>query len=768
MSDLPRHAETQPRGRQEPFARLGHLVYRRRRAVLAIAGAFLVFAAAWGTGVFGSLISSGFETPGSESAKALSRAEDTVGRDGADVVVLYRDGGRTVDSSRFRDDVRTHLADLPTSLVASTTTWWSSGGKAGALVSRDRTQTYAVLHLVGNDDDALMDTYKALEPRLRDAPAGLTVRLGGDEAVSSDITSQVSADIGRAESLSLPIVMVLLVLVFGGLTAAGLPLAIGGLAILGSFTMLRLVTLFTDVSIFSINIVTMLGLGLAIDYALFVVSRFREELGGGATTEQALVRTMSTAGRTVAFSGVTVAISLASLLLFPQVFLRSMGFGGMAAVLVAMVGALTVLPAVLAVLGHRVDSLRVGVPKRLRRTARRTPPPPADGAGVDGQTLAADGAWARLAHSVMRRPVVYVAVIVPVLLLAGSPFLRVEFGGVDHRALPAGTQSRVVSETLIADFPGGGTSTIDPVVTYASGTVDDASLGAYVQRLRGLPGVRGVDVTGAKDGTAVLSVRYRFEGISSQARDLVGQIRDVPAPSGADVLVGGRAADLRDLLTSLSGTLPWMGLFVVGVTLLLLFLAFGSVVLPVKAVVMNVLSLSASFGALVWIFQDGHLSGLLGFDSTGAIEATQPILMLAMAFGLSMDYEVFLLSRIREQWDHTGDNRLAVANGLQRSGKIITSAALLLVVVIGSFATSGIVFIKMIGVGMIIAIFVDAAIVRTLLVPATMRLLGRWNWWAPAPLVRFWTRHGIRESDHVPALIDLPEPHPAGDRSSLV
>jgi RND superfamily putative drug exporter len=724
------------------FERWGHLAYRRRRWVLVAAAAFLAVAASWGTGVFGQMTSSGFEDPGSESARALDRIESTVGRTGADVVVLYRYGGRTVDDPAFRAAVEEHLAGLPDGPVTSAATYWSGGPGADALVSADRRATFAAVGLAGTGDDEINDTYEALQPALRDAPAGLDVRLGGGAALSSDITTQVSEDIARAEKLSLPVVLVLLVLVFGGLVAASLPLAIGGLAILGAFLMLRLLTLVTDVSVFSINIVTMLGLGLAIDYALFVVSRFREERRmPGATTEAALVRTMTTAGRTVAFSGVTVAIALASLLLFPQVFLRSMGFGGMAAVLVAMLGALTVLPALLAVLGHRVDALRVPlhrlVPRRLRS---------------GGTDRGNHGAWSRLAHSVMRRPVVYVAVIVPVLLLAGVPFLSVEFGGVDHRALPAGVESRVVSERLVDEFPGGDVTTIDAAVTFGSGTVDRSALDAYASRVGDLDGVTAASVTGAGDGTAVLSVEYGTDGIGSEARDLVGAVRDVPPPEGAEVLVGGRAAELRDLLASLGSTLPWMGLFVLGVTLVLLFLAFGSVVLPVKAVAMNVLSLSASFGALVWIFQDGHLSGLLGFASTGTIEATQPILMLALAFGLSMDYEVFLLSRVREQWDRTGDNAVAVATGLQRTGRIITSAAVLLVVVIGAFATSGIVFIKMIGVGMIIAILVDATIVRALLVPATMRLLGRWNWWAPAPMARFWSRHGLRESGGTPAL----------------
>jgi trehalose monomycolate/heme transporter len=728
------------------FDRLGHLVYRGRRWVLAAAAAVLVLGATCGTGVFGAMTSSGFDDPGSESAAAKARIEETVGRTGADVVLLYRFGGRPVTDPAFRAAVQEHLAGLPDRLLRSVTTAWSAGPATNsALVSDDGRATYAVVGLAGTGDDDVMDAYDELEPALRDAD-GLDVQLGGGAAISSDITTQVSEDIAKAEQLSLPIVLVLLVVIFGGLVAAGLPLAIGGLAILGAFLMLRLLTVVTDVSVFAINIVTMLGLGLAIDYALFVVSRFREERRlPGATTESALARTMATAGRTVAFSGVTVAVALASLLFFPQTFLRSMGFGGMAAVLVAMLGALTVLPALLAVLGHRVDSLRIPLPGRLSRLRGRRLPAEAEH----------HGAWYRVAHSVMRRPVVYVAVIVPVLLLAGLPFLRVEFGGVDHRALPAGTESRTVAETLIQDFPSGDVTTIDAVVDFADGSVDTAALQDYAARLADLPGVTSATVAAQDAGTAVVSVRYAAEGIGAEARELVGDVRAVPAPEGADVLVGGRAADLRDLLASLGSTLPLMGLFVLGSTMLLLFLAFGSVVLPVKAVLMNVLSLTASFGALVWIFQDGHLSGPLGFESTGAIEATQPILMLAMAFGLSMDYEVFLLSRVREQWDATGDNTAAVATGLQRTGRIITSAALLLVVVIGAFATSGIVFIKLIGVGMIIAILVDATVVRALLVPATMRLLGRWNWWAPAPMARFWWRHGLREDSR--AAVAVPE-----------
>ena len=525
----------------------------------------------------------------------------------------------------------------------------------------------------------------------------------------------------------MPVLLILLLVIFGSLAAAALPVAIGGIAILGSFTVLRLLTMATTVSVYSVNITTILGLGLAIDYGLFMVTRFREELGRQPTVEQAVARTVATAGRTVAVSGVTVAVALTSLMLFPEDFLRSMGYGGVATVAVDMLAALTVLPALLAVLGPRVNALRI------RRNVHR---PVRD---------EASGAWYRLAHSVMRRPAVYAGVIVIGLLALGAPFLRISWGGTDARTLPAASTVRQVSEALDRQFPVNSTEPIEALVT---GARAPAQLTAYLHRIDAIPGVTGAQVTGVNGNVARVDVGYQPAPVSAAARHIVTQIRALSPPPGATVLVGGTTAGLVDELASLGATLPWMALLVGVSTFVLLFLAFGSVVLPVKAIVMNVLSLSATFGVVVWIFQWGHLSGPLQFTPTGSIDPTMPILMLAVIFGLSMDYEVFLLSRIRERYDQTGDNTASVASGLQRTGGLITSLALLLIIVIGAFSASGITFIKLMGVGMIVALLVDATIIRVLLVPATMRLLGRVNWWAPRPLRRLYARYGIREEIH--------------------
>ena len=738
------------------FEAWGRFVYRRRRLVLVVAALVVAGAAVWGTGVFGALQSGGgFTAPGSQSEQTSTLATRAFGRDTADVVVLYRSPALTVRDPAYRAAVTGSLSALPADKVLSYQTYWSTGSP---LFAGDRGhETYAVLRLAGGGDGAQMKTYQAISGEFG-AP-GLTTRVGGQIPTEVAINSEVKADIGRAEAISMPVLLVLLLIIFGSFAAAGLPLAIGAIGILGSFAALRLLTLFTNVSIYSINITTILGLGLAIDYGLFLTARFREELGNQPTVEQALTRTVATAGRTIAVSGVTVAIALASLMLFPETFLRSMGYGGVATVAVDMLAALTVMPALLAVLGPRVNALRI----RGRRSQRSVPLAPAD---------EASGAWYRIARSVMRRPVLYVLVIVVALLALGSPFRAITWGGVDARALPSSAEPRVVAEALASDFPVNATTPIESVIKFAGPTgsalspAQRAALAGYVTRLDHVPGVITGHVTGVAGQVARVDLRYAADSQSAAARALVARVRAVPPPAGARVYVGGATAQLVDELASLGHTLPWMALVVVLATFLLLFLAFGSVVLPVKAIVMNALSLTATFGAIVWIFQQGHLSGLLSFTPTGTIDPTMPILMLAIIFGLSMDYEVFLLSRVRERYDVTGDNTAAVAGGLQRTGGIITSLALLLVIVVGAFSASGITFIKLMGVGMIIALVVDATIIRVLLVPATMRLLGPANWWAPRPLRRLYARYGIREDGGLPpALAPAGVPEPVGDRA---
>ena len=730
------------------FARLGATVHDHRRAVLALAAVAVALAAVLGTSVFGRLVDGGFEDPGSESERAAAAAEQAFGRTDGDVLAVYRSDDLAVTDPAFEASVTAVLDALPATDVAATTSYWSTGSPA--LLSADGRSTLVVLQLAGDTDVERAEAYDRVADAL--VPDGdVEVLRGGPVPTGADIGEQVEADIVRAETLSFPVLLVLLVVVFGGLVAAGLPLLVGGVAVLGAFLSLRLLTELTDVSVFAVNIVTMLGLGLAIDYALFVVSRFREELAARprsqdplqerAALRSALVATMDSAGRTVAVSGLVVAVALTALLFFPQLFLRSMGLGGISAVLVAMGAALTLLPALLAVLGRRVDALRLPLPRRAAR---------------EGEA----GGWARLARTVMRRPVPVALATVALLVALGAPALGIVFGGVDARVLPAGTESRVAAEALAEGFPQATSSPVSVVVEGADAT----ALASYVDALDELPGATGAELVRESAGTALVEVGYRGPALADPADALVDAVRAVPAPAGAEVLVGGETAGLQDLLDSLASTAPLAVGVVVAATLVLLFLAFGSLVLPVKAVVMNVLSLGATLGVLVWGFQDGGLADLLGFTQTGTVEATQLVLILAIAFGLSMDYEVFLLSRVREEWDRTGDNGRAVAAGLQRSGRIITSAAALLMVVFLAFATSGITFIQMIGVGVAAAILVDATVVRALLVPATMRLLGGANWWLPAPLQRLWARVGLREGGEVSV---PPQGLPADERRDL-
>ncbi|MDO9457899.1 MMPL family transporter [Nocardioides sp.] len=738
--------------------RWGALVARRARAVLLLGLLVTVGAAAYGVGVFDALSQGGFDDPGSESARELALEQDTFGNRGVDVVAIFSSETLTADDPAFRSAVEDVVAGIPDDAVASVVPYYDVDGEQGAaMVSDDGHAVQVLISLAGESQDDYLASYDVVEPALEADGSGLDLEtdVAGSFAVFSDVNEITSEDLERAELISMPVVVLLALLIFGSLVAASMPALVGLVAMVGALAIVRVMTLFTEVSVFAVNVVSLIGIGLAIDYALFVISRFREELAllpddDPDASRVAIRRTMATAGRTVMFSGLTVAAAMASLLIFPQAFLRSMGYGGVAAVVVAMLAALTVLPATLVLLGRRVDAGRLP----WRR----------------GRAVAADdshGRWAALARGVMKRPVLVVAATVVVLLAIASPFLGARWGSVDYRVLPPDAPAHQAAELLDDEF--------GPETSSASLLLDGASaadVASYRTAVGAVDGIVSVVPVAAADGVTLLRATWEGNSQTERSQAIVTDLRAVDPASG-DALVGGLSADTVDLIDSVGDHLPWMGLIVVGVMLVLLFLAFGSVVLPLKAVVMNLFSITASFGVVTWIFSDGHLSGLLGFEPQGYLDATNPILMLAILFGLSMDYEVFLLSRVREQWDHSvragrPDNELAVATGVQKTGRIITSAALLLAVVIGAFGTSGIVFMKMLGIGMLVALLIDATIVRALLVPATMKLLGTWNWWAPAPMARWWERHGFREgpspdasSNHVGAAgATDPEPAP--------
>lgn len=562
------------------------------------------------------------------------------------------------------------------------------------------------------------------------------------------MTSTIQEDLLRAELIALPVTLVLLILVFGSAVAALLPLGVGIVAILGTNAVLRGLTEVTDVSVFAQNLTTALGLGLAIDYALFIVRRFREELAGGRDPVAAVGATLRTAGRTVLFSALTVAVSLSAMMFFPMYFLRSFAYAGVAVVLLAAAAALILLPAALVLLGERVNSLD------LRRLWRRGPA--ADATAEPGR------GWGRAAALVMRRAPVFAVATTAGLLLLGLPFLGVKFGTVDDRQLPKTAESHVVQQHIRDGFPGspGGGLTV-----LAEGEAGPAELAAYRDRLAVLPGVVRVDgpvSAGAGARYAYFSVTAEGETVGPQAQDLVGEVRQVEA--GFRTSVTGQAARLVDAQKAIADALPAALALVVLATLLLVFLLTGSLLIPVQAVLLNALSLTAMFGAVVWVFQEGHLSGLLSFTSTGDIETTLPVLMFCIAFGLSMDYGVFLISRIKEEYDRTGDHEGAVRTGLARTGGLITAAAVILAVVMVAIGTSRVTNTKMLGLGIALAVLMDAMVVRSLLVPAVMKLTGKATWWAPGPLRRLHERFGLSEGESLPPAEVTAEPErvPAG------
>ncbi len=728
--------------------RLAEMIVRRRRLVLFVAFVIVVGAGTFGGGVAKRLSSGGFNDPSAQSSQANNVLRDQFHTGDPNVVLLVTArSGATVDSPAVAEAGRALTARLAgEATVSQASSYWSLGN-AAPLRSHDGTQGLVLARLTGTDDQVAKEI-KSLAPLYEQGDATIDVKVGGQAEVFHQVGTQVQKDLEKAELYSFLPTVILLLLVFGGVVAASLPLAIGGLQILGTFAVLRVVTSFTHVSIFSLNLTTALGLGLAIDYSLFILYRYREELHRGLSPNDAIVRTVQTAGRTVLFTATTVAISLSALLVFPMYFLKSFAYAGIAVAILDALGAVIVLPAILAVLGPRIDK---GTLWRHRPV-------------TNGQ-----GFWHGLATTVMRRPVVAGGAVIAVLLLLGSPFLHINFGLPDDRVLPPGATSRQVQDAIRTNFSSNEAGAIELVARSApAGTAADAAINSYAARLSLLTGVGRVDaatgsfVAGRQAEPATPTSRQRFsapnggggtwlsavptvEPESTKGETLVKTIRSTTAPF--PVLVGGQSAQLVDSKASLFGRLPVAGAIIALVTLIVLFLMTGSVVVPVKAIVLNLLSLTATFGAMVWVFQDGHLAHLLHFTPTGTIDTTTPILMFCIAFGLSMDYEVFMLSRIKEEHDRTGQNVPSVATGLERTGRILTAAALLLAVVFLAFATSQVTFIKLFGIGLAMAILVDATLVRGVLVPAFMRLAGDANWWAPAPLKRLYLRIGLAESE---------------------
>ena len=719
--------------------RLGALMARRPKRVLAVFALSLVVMAALGSLLFPRLQSAGYDDPGSESVAAGTALADRFGMD-EPVAVVAIDVADGIDSPTGAA-AATGLVNRITAVpgVEGVVSYWTSG-RPEALRGNDGRTGQVIVQTSATTDEARSDVAATVRVLAQDAGPGLTTYVGGAETVNEALNTEITSDLARAESVAIPITFVLLLLVFGGIVAAGLPFLVALGSVLGSFFLVWLVSLTTDVSIFALNLITGLGLGLGIDYALLVVTRYREELRDGNDPQTAVARTVATAGRTVLFSGATVMVVLAAMTFFPQYFLRSFGYAGIAATAMAVLAAMTALPALLALLGRRVDSWRV--------TRRDLAPRDV-------------GVWSRIATMVMSRPLPVLLVVGAGLLALAAPVLSVSFAQTDQRVLPADHPAAVAARVMGERFAGQEGNPVEVVLPGAS--TDAAGVAAYASALSRVDHVSSVTTptevvaegarvatnTAPETFTAGSDVRLRVVGDvdprTQAGRDLVSAVRAVPAPV-PDRLVGGVAAEFADSQAAIGDRGRWALLWIAAATLVLLFLFTGSVVIPIKALLLNVLSLLATLGVLVWIFQDGNLQWLVGdFTVTGSVDTSIAVLIAVTAFALSMDYEVFLISRIAEEHRRGSDTRTAVALGLQRSGRIITAAAVLLAVVFASFVSSGVTSIKQLGFGVAFAILLDATVVRGLLVPALMRLMGGANWWAPAPLARLHARIGLRE-----------------------
>ena len=748
------------------LARLADLGIKAPRRVLAVAGLLFVLGGVFGSSAADHLSSGGFRDPHAASTRAEDLLQQGFHAGEANLIIEVTSPGGVDDSAAKTQGLAVVRAVQRSPYASQVASYWNAPtAQAKALRSNDGRSGLVVARISGDDSQAPERAAAITEP-LTGTHDGVTVIGGGLGNAYQQVNDQTKSDLAVAESIAVPITVVVLIWVFGSFVAALLPLAVGLSAIIGTMAILRALAGVTDVSIYALNMTTAMGLALAIDYSLFVVSRYREETANGATSDQAVRRTMQTAGRTVLFSALTVGLSLAAMLVFPVYFLRSFAYAGLAVVGLATLAALVLLPALLTVLGPRVNALD------LRAVVRRVLRRPAPVARPLEHTF-----WYRFATWVMRRALPVAVLVTAALVVLGLPFTRAHFAYPDDRVLPRSAQAHRVGDDLRDRFGSNASSTIFVVAPDTGGKAD--AVGPYAASLSRLPGVTAVSSAAGTyaDGAAVapadpsmtattasaatyLAVHTSIDPQSSTAKHLLSAVESTPAPW--PVLTGGQTADNRDSLAALAGALPYALIWIAVALFTVLFLFTGSLVLPLKALVLNTLSLSATFGAMVWIFQDGHLGGLYPqLTTTGYLVPTMPLLMFCVAFGLSMDYEVFLLSRIREAWLQSGrttaDNERAVAIGLGRTGRIVTAAALLMAIVFAAIGRSGISFMMLFGTGLTLAVLMDATVVRATLVPAFMKLAGSWNWWAPRPLARLHSRFGL--SDEAPP---AREPEPSG------
>ena len=698
------------------FEKLGIFIVRRGKSVLATFIVAVIASGAIGSLVFSRLDSGGYSDPNSDSVAAAKYLTDTFKVNDPAIVLAIdakkdlRDPTVISTAQLIEEEIATYNG------VAKVLSYWSAG-QSPALASADNQIAYLFVYTVESDPTRSTDLAKQIVRNFDGEYKSLGIYVGGFSTFNAAINSKISTDLKLAEIISIPLTFIFLAFVFGGLVASAMPLVIGVSAILGAFFILYLISLSTDISVFALNLVTGLGLGLGIDYALLIVNRFREELNKGNSVEDSVIRTVATAGRTVFFSGVTVIITLSSLMLFPLGFLKSFGYAGVSVVSIAILSSLIPLPAILALLGRRIDKFVV----------RRKSLAPKE-----------EGGWARTARYVMKRPISVVVLALIFLGILAAPVKDLVFSQVDSRVLPASDRSAIAAQFILDKFPG---QQGNPIEIIFPGAADNIlEINDYASRIINVPGIISVGKVETFGADARLSAIHSMGPRTPDAEKMIDQLREVPSPDGT--LIGGVAADYADGQNALASTLPWALTWIAIGVLVLLFLFTGSIILPIKAIILNVLSLAATMGLLTWVFIGGHLKWLVGeFTVTGTFDTSIAILIAVVAFGLSMDYELFLLSRIKEEHDAGRSNIEAVATGLQKSARIITAAAVLLAIVFASFITSGVTSIKSLGFGIAFAILLDATLVRALLVPALMRLFGERNWWAPKALRRFTINH---------------------------